>query len=315
MKFVNNLLIIIFIGLPMLVLADSSKTPKSYPKGELGRLVQLGEDVMSKTNTHDMTKDLVGNSLQCKNCHLSGEDGKPGTFPSLGTFIGTAAAFPAYSAREKTVQTLQDRINNCFMRSMNGQRPIIDTEVSIAIAAYITWLSEGASIKMDAKRPVNPKYSEFWAKNAKKFAKLQKKATHLNYLNGQKLYIQKCSVCHGQEGAGLSHFPPLWGKKNGHWLSYNAGAGMSKLNKAPVWIQKNMPLDQGGTLSDEQAADIALYIDAQPRADFDLQKRLQPKEKRGHYNSKIRTEKHSVRSNFQALSLNVDDIRGDKLIP
>jgi thiosulfate dehydrogenase len=315
MKFVNKLLIIIFIGAPMLVLADSPKAPKAYPKGELGRMVQLGEEVMSKTNTHPMTKDLVGNSLQCKSCHLPGKDGKPGTFLSLGTFIGTAAAFPAYSPREKTVQTLQDRINNCFMRSMNGKRPIIDTEVSIAMAAYITWLSEGTPIKMDAKRPVHPKYSEFWARNAKKFAKLQKKATHLNYLNGQKLYIQKCSVCHGKKGAGLSHFPPLWGKKNGQWLSYNTGAGMSKLNKASVWIQKNMPLGQGDTLNDQQAADIALYISAQPRADFDLQKGLQPQEKMGYFNTKVRAEKHSVRSNFQAFGLNVNDIRGDKLIP
>lgn len=315
MRLLNKLLIIIFVSLPVLVLADSFKTSEAYPEGQLGKMIRLGEEVMSKTDTHDMTKDLVGNRLQCKSCHLPGKDGKPGTFPSLGTFIGTAAAFPAYSPREKTVQTLQDRINNCFMRSMNGKRPIIDTEVSIAMAAYITWLSEGTPIKMDAKRPVNPKYSEFWVKNAKKFAKLQKKATHLNYLNGQKLYIQKCSVCHGKEGAGLSHFPPLWGEKNGHWLSYNTGAGMSKLHKAPVWIQKNMPLGQGGTLNDRQVADIALYINAQPRANFDLQNRLQDRNEMGYYNSKIQSEKHSVRSNFQDFGLNVDEIRGDKLIP
>jgi thiosulfate dehydrogenase len=35
----------------------------------------------------------------------------------------------------------------------------------------------------------------------------------------------------------------------------------------------------------------------------------------GYYNSKVHEEKHSVRSNFKALGLDVDTIRGDKKIP
>jgi thiosulfate dehydrogenase len=66
MKLVNKVLIIIFISSPALVLADSFKTPKAYPEGQLGKMIRLGEEVMSTTDTHDMTKDLVGNQLQCK---------------------------------------------------------------------------------------------------------------------------------------------------------------------------------------------------------------------------------------------------------
>jgi len=313
MKRVITMLAVTAAGTGILM---AGAAPKTYPAGEVGRMVKLGEEIMAKTNTHPLTKDLVGNKLQCKSCHLNGSDGKAGTADGIGTFIGTATAFPAYSKREKTVQTLQDRINNCFMRSMNGKRPIIDTEASIAMATYITWLSDGMPMHMDTKRPCSPNNSARWAKNAKKFAGIQKKATHANYLNGQKLFEAKCASCHGKNGAGMGTFPPLWGKNaKGEWLSYNTGAGMSKLNKGAAWVQSNMPLGQGGTLSDQEAADIMLYVDAQPRADFDLKKGLFPPEKMGYYNSKVHEETHSVRSNFKALGLDVDAIRGDKVIP
>jgi thiosulfate dehydrogenase len=290
--------------------------PKAYPQGELGRMVKLGEAIMNETSTHPLTKNLVGNKLTCKNCHLAGTDGKPGTGKGIGTFIGTATAFPAYSKREKSVQTLQDRINNCFMRSMNGKRPIIDSEASIAMAAYVTWLSQGLPMRMNSKRPCGPYNSKRWAKNVKKFAKIQRKATHANYLNGQKIFAAKCASCHGDHGQGMGTFPPLWGKNaKGEWLSYNTGAGMSKLHKGPAWVQSNMPLGQGGSLSDQEAADVMLYVNAQPRADFDLAKGLLPKCEMGYYNSKVLKEKHSVRSNFKAFGLDIDEIRGDKRIP
>ena len=289
--------------------------PKEYPAGEVGRLVKLGEDIMAHTNTHPLTKDMVGNHLTCKSCHLAGSDGKTGTADGIGTFIGTATAFPAYGKREKTVQTLQDRINNCFPRSMNGKRPIIDTEASIAMATYVTWLSDGMPIHMDTKRPCGPNNSARWAENNKKFAKIQKKATHANYVNGKKLYAAKCASCHGDHGQGMGTFPPLWGQDaQGGWLSYNAGAGMGKLNKGATWVQSNMPLGQGGSLSDQEAADIVLYVNAQPRADFDLKKGLFPAEKMGYYNSKVLKEHHSVRSNFKAFGLDVSKIRGDDVI-
>ncbi len=289
--------------------------PKTYPAGEVGRMVKLGEAILSHTDTHPLTKDLVGDKLQCTSCHLKGSDGKPGTGTGIGTFFGTAAAFPAYSKREKSVQTLQDRINNCFMRSMNGKRPVIDSEASVAMATYVTWLSAGMPMQMNTKMPCSALNSDRWKGGAKHFAKIQKKATHQNYLNGQKLYEAKCASCHGSNGAGMGTFPPLWGKdKAGKWLSYNTGAGMSKLNKGAAWVQSNMPLGQGGTLKDQEAADIMLYVDAQPRADFDLKKGLLPKCEMGYYNSKVFKEKHSVRSNFKQFGLDIDKIRGDHKI-
>lgn len=287
---------------------------REFPAGELGNVIKLGEELLSNTATHELTKEFVGNSLNCTSCHLKGEDGLAGTSDRVGSFIGTAAAFPAYSAREKSVQTLQDRAANCFMRSMNGIRPPIDSKPMIAITSYITWLSEGISIKMDAKRPVNAKFSEFWASQQKKFAAIAKTATHENYLRGKELYAQKCAACHGENGEGVGEFSPLWGKRDGKWLSYNAGAGLSKLNRGVVWVKQNMPFGEEGSLSDNEAFDIMLYINAQPRASFDLSKRLLPEQKAGVYNSNVKSEYHSVRSNFEAFGLDVDKIRADRVI-
>lgn len=64
-----------------LVLAEDS--PIVYPDGELGKMVKLGEDIVNNTATHPLIKDLVGNSLTCKNCHLAGEDGRVGTSKKL----------------------------------------------------------------------------------------------------------------------------------------------------------------------------------------------------------------------------------------
>jgi thiosulfate dehydrogenase len=303
------------ISLACCVSLFAGSAPKEYPKGEIGKIVKLGEDIVNNTDTHPLTKDLVGNKLQCKSCHLKGPDGKPGTDDGISSWIGTAAAFPAWSKREKTVQTLQDRSNNCFMRSMNGKRPIIDTEASIAIAAYITWLSEGVPIKMNAKGPWSGHNTKLYPKNVKKFKAIQKKATNKNYVNGKKVYEAKCASCHGINGEGIATFPPLWGKNDkGEWLSYNTGAGMSKLDKGAAWVQSNMPLGQKNSLSDQETADVVLYMNAQERPDFDLQKMLLPKEQMGHYNSKVFEEKHTVRSNFKSLGLDIDEIRGDTKI-
>ncbi len=311
----NTLTKITVLSLATVSCLFAGTAPTVYPGGELGRMVKLGEDILANTDTHPLTKDFVGNKLQCTSCHLKGEDGKAGTSTGMSTFIGTATVFPAYSKREQTVQTLQDRANNCFMRSMDGKRLVVDSEASVAIAAYITWLSTGMPIQMNEKAPVSPLSLKAYASGQKKFEEIQRKATNANYLNGHKVYDEKCAACHGQNGEGMGAFPPLWGKDiKGQSLSYNTGAGMSKLTKAPVWVQSNMPFGQGGTLSDQEAADVVIFFDAQERANFDLEKSLLPKEQMGVYNSKVFSEKHSVRSNFKAFGLNIDEIRGDKII-
>ncbi|HEX4105185.1 MAG TPA: cytochrome C, partial [Rhizomicrobium sp.] len=47
--------------------------------------------------------------------------------------------------------------------------------------------------------------------------------------------------------------------------SFNKGAGMHEVEKAARFIRANMPLGQEGTLTPDQARDIAAYIDDKPR--------------------------------------------------
>ncbi len=259
---------------------------QDYPKGKLGEVVKLGEDILLHTDTNSLSKEYVNSKLQCANCHRKGKDGRVGTTDKIGTFIGTATAFPAYSKRYKDIISLQNRIDGCFMRCMGGKKSVVNTKVGIAVESYITWLSTGMEINMSAKAPRTPLKIESWSRNRKKFQKLFKKVTHQNYLNGKKLYESKCASCHGQNGEGVSSFPPLWGD-----LSYTADGSMAKLSNGATWIQDNMPLETPQTLTNSETVDITLYINAQDRAT---------------YNG------FRVEDNFKKLGLNLKQIKDTK---
>jgi thiosulfate dehydrogenase len=57
--------------------------------------------------------------------------------------------------------------------------------------------------------------------------------------------------------------PPLWGPK-----SFNIGAGMARYRTAATFIVHNMPFDRPGSLTPQQALDVARYVDSRPRPDF-----------------------------------------------
>src|SRR5262245_26216431 len=88
----------------------------------------------------------------------------------------------------------------------------------------------------------------------------------LNRERGKEVYAKKCASCHGADGAGVVGaqgemlFPPLWGPQ-----SFNIGAGMARLNTAAAFVKANMPLGQGGTLTDQEAFDVSVYFTQQPR--------------------------------------------------
>jgi thiosulfate dehydrogenase len=43
---------------------------------------------------------------------------------------------------------------------------------------------------------------------------------------------------------------------------------MARVSVAAAFVQAKMPLGKGGTLTDQEAYDIAAYFTAQPRPDF-----------------------------------------------
>jgi thiosulfate dehydrogenase len=55
----------------------------------------------------------------------------------------------------------------------------------------------------------------------------------------------------------------LWGDG-----SYNIGAGMARVRTAAAFIKVAMPQTAPGTLTDQEAYDLATYINTRPRPDF-----------------------------------------------
>ena len=43
---------------------------------------------------------------------------------------------------------------------------------------------------------------------------------------------------------------------------------MARLNTAAAFVKSSMPLGQGGSLSDQEAFDVAAFFTRQPRPDF-----------------------------------------------
>ncbi len=238
-------------------LEESSRT-KDLPRGELGKFVALGRDIVQNTNTHPLSRSYVGNALTCSSCHLNA-----GLNPKAATFLGAATAYPAWSPRERRVITLEDRVLNCFMRSMNGVRPPNGSEVSVAITTYITWLSNGERMRMNPDAPLGPNHVE----------PLSIDASKADSTRGKALYADHCASCHGDNGSGSDDGPPVWGDE-----SYNAGAGLSHVDKLAAWLKVAMPLDDP-YLSEQQALDIAAFVNSQPRPKFVLVEHL-PKSER-----------------------------------
>lgn len=182
----------------------------------------------------------AGNQLSCASCHLDS-----GTRDFSAPMIGLAGLFPMFSKRAGHVISLQNRIQECFVRSEAGTPPPVDSYPMRALVAYIRSLS-GGQIK---GKPYPGR------------GLLRLPPLAGNPKAGRSIYLAQCAMCHGANGAGIpSAFPPVWGKG-----SYNTGAGMNNPAKMAAFLVRNMPQNKPGTLTPQQASDVAAYIHLQPR--------------------------------------------------
>ena len=263
-------------------LANAATLP-GLPPGPLGQSIQRGHDMMMSSTASAEMKRHVGNALNCSSCHINaGDTAAPGNLRE------TASKFPSFSPREGVVITLEDRIANCFMRSMSGMRPSTDSQVVVDMAAYIGWLDKGKPIETPPAPPSAPS----------PYPAMLKAATHTDAVAGEAVYKANCAACHGADGAGMpGAFPPVWGAG-----SYNAGAGLANIAKLAIWVKGNMPLGNPH-LTPQQAFQVALYVDTQPRPDFVLSQHLPASEPADDYNASVRAETDSVASNLKKAGL------------
>jgi thiosulfate dehydrogenase len=249
---------------------DSSKfeTPRLADMLASPNAGQLVRGMRLHLETKALLPQNVGNSLNCTSCHLNA-----GTVADGSPFVGVSAFFPSYAPRAGRVITLEDRINGCFLRSMNGKPLPADSADMKAMVAYFDWM----------KKETKPQ-----DKVAGRGVGKVDMAIKPNVENGKQVYATQCAVCHGKDGEGLKQadgrviYPPLWGDD-----SFNIGAGMARTYTAAAFVKRNMPigfhenfpLGQGG-LSDQEAVDVGEYFTHQPRPDFPNKVKDWPKDKK-----------------------------------
>jgi len=218
----------------------------TIPSGPLGDAVRRGKLLV--TRTKEELPENVGNGLHCTSCHLDG-----GTKPGAGPWVGLVGVFPEYRTRNAKVNTVEQRVNDCFERSMNGKPLPMESAEMNAIVAYMTWLSRDVPVGREVE--------------GRGFKRI-KPAPKPDADHGKEIYATKCASCHGQDGQGVLTadggyaFPALWGDR-----SFNIGAGMARLHTAAAFVKGNMPLGQG-SLSDQDAYDVTEWFIHQQRPDF-----------------------------------------------
>lgn len=225
-------------------------------------LVAYGHELISNTAYYLGPKGKVAaitNGMNCQNCHL-----EAGTLPWGNNYSAVVSTYPKFRARSGTIETITKRVNDCIERSLNGTAIDTNSKEMQAILAYMHWLGDdvpkgkipkGAGIKdlPEMKRAADP-------------------------IRGEIVYQQQCSSCHGANGQGQPNaegygytYPPVWGAH-----SYNTGAGMFRISRLAGYVKYNMPFGTANygkpVLSDEEAWDVAAFVNAQPRPTKDISK-------------------------------------------
>ena len=238
------------------IAAAADPVSDNIPEGPVGDAIRVGERILK--HTPQALPEYNGSALNCTSCHLDG-----GRKPYSSPWIGVWGVFPEYRSRNAKINLLEDRVNDCFERSMNGRALPTDGPDMRAILMYFQWLSRGVPTGQDGP-----------GRGFKRITPPQPPDRQ----RGERLYAEKCALCHGKDGEGIYNehgetvFPPLWGPR-----SFNIGAGMARVNTAAAFVKANMPFGQDNTLTDQEAFDVSAFFTHQPRPDFEAKQRDWPK--------------------------------------
>ncbi len=219
-------------------------------------LADYGERLITQTYAEigpeapDASRRFAGNNLACQSCHIDAGL-KPDALPLAGVF----KTYPKYSSRSGRVISLDERIDECMTRSMNGRALPTTSREMFALSAYLR------SIDDKKVAPLGPEAAAPQPASAER---------------GQVIYDKVCATCHQSNGLGLRlgsagdgrgyQFPPLWGPD-----SFNDGAGMDRFDRAVAYIRRNMPrgIDPAHPQLDLQEAwDVAALLQSKPRPHY-----------------------------------------------
>ncbi|CAN5323248.1 hypothetical protein BH09GEM1_BH09GEM1_33390 [soil metagenome] len=205
-----------------------------FPDGPLGASVRRGLALVD--HTADSLPAYVGGNLRCTSCHLD-----RGLRESAAPLTGAHDRYPRFVERTGAVVLIEDRVNYCFTRSLAGRVLPARSREMVDIVAYLAFISHGATLKVEPNLPT----------------------LSADSVRGAAVFTANCARCHGTDGAGMQATPAVWGPR-----SYSIGASMARVGRAAAFIRRNMPFDRAGTLTDQQAYDVATYINSHSRPDL-----------------------------------------------
>src|ERR1043165_1953438 len=225
------------------------------PNNDEGALIRYGHELIAHTSHFLGPKGLVSqttNGMNCQNCHLDA-----GTKTWGNNYSAVASTYPKFRPRSGSIETIEKRVNDCIERSLNGTALDSNSKELRAFVAYIKWVGK------DVAKDSPPSGSGL--------VKVPMMERAANAANGKAIFESKCVSCHGMDGQGKPdslnfdryQSPPLWGSH-----SYNTGAGLFRLSRFAGYVRANMPFEakeEEQKLSDEQAWDVAAYVNSQPR--------------------------------------------------
>lgn len=221
----------------------SPPRPEDAPQ-DIRDAVMLGYNIMTQTKQY--AKDYTGNEMNCSNCHFNGGISQGGKNGGI-SLVGVAAVYPKFRSRQNYAVDMVTRVNDCFVRSQNGKPLPPEGKEMTAVLTYLQWISKGL--------PIYGEVSWLGLPAVKTQTAPDKNA-------GQQVFTSQCAACHGADGQGTSAAPAVWGDK-----SYNDGAGMATPATLASFALNNMPRGNP-ILTVDQAANVAAYIDSQPRPHF-----------------------------------------------
>lgn len=197
------------------------------------------------------TLETYSNGMNCQNCHV-----EAGTKVFGNNYAAVASTYPKFRPRSGQIESIEKRVRDCFERSLNGKSPVDSSKEMQAIVAYIKWV--GSEVAKEKKPEGAGIYDLPFLERA------------ADPLKGKEIYAGKCVSCHGANGEGVPNadnteytYPPLWGK-----YSFNTGAGLFRLSRLAGYVRMNMPYGptfESMQLTDEEAWDVAAFINTQPR--------------------------------------------------
>lgn len=223
--------------------------------GKERQMIMYGEELIAHTAKYLGPKGSIlkiTNGMNCQNCHLDG-----GTRPWGNNYGAVYSTYPKLRARSGSVENIYKRVNDCLERSLNGQPLDTNSYEMQSIYAYFKWLGKDV-----------PKGKKPHSAGLPLLPFLNRAA---DPAKGRIVYINKCQSCHGANGEGQPNpdkltyaYPPLWGEH-----SYTDGAGLYRITRFASFVKNNMPFGQAShtdpQLTDEEAWDVAAFVNSQPR--------------------------------------------------